>query len=111
MCRESEKRIGIPIGTSDKRQAYPEIHRESAINQDVVSTFKRIYVKKKPFEQGLEMDEERTREAIRAKQSSHSSQMEESIYDRQLQQIPFAMRRGQDAFREVSMDWHRFMQI
>jgi hypothetical protein len=28
-----------------------------------------------------------------------------------LQQNPFAMRQEQDAFCEVSVDWHRFMQF
>jgi len=111
MRRESEKRIGVPIGTSDWRQAYPEIHREFAINQDIVGTLNRIYANENPFKQGMEMDEEQTRETIRARQSGHSPQMEESIYGRQLQQNPFAMRREQDAFREVSVDWHRFMQF
>jgi hypothetical protein len=104
MRRESEKRIGVPIGTSDWRQAYPEIHREFAINQDVVGTFYRIYANENPFEQGIGIDEEQTCEAICAKQSGHSPQMEESIYGRQLQQNPFATRREQDAFREVSVD-------
>ena len=111
MHRESQKRIGVPIGTSDWRQAYPEIHREFAINQDVAGTLKRIYDNENPFKQGMDMDEEQTRETIRARQSGHSPQMEESIYGRQLQQNPFAMRREQDAFREVSVDWHRFMQF
>lgn len=110
MRRESEKRI-VPIGTSDWRQAYPEIHREFAIIQDVVGTLNRIYANETPFKQGVEMDEEQTREAIRAKQSGHSPQMEDSSYGRQLRQNPFATRREQDAFREVSVDWHRFMQF
>jgi superfamily II DNA helicase RecQ len=71
----------------------------------------RIYANENPFKQGMDMDEEQTRETIRAKQSGHSPQMEESIYGRQLQQNPFATRREQDAFREVSVDWHRFMQF
>ena len=111
MRRESEKRIGVPIGTSDWRQAYPEIHREFAINQDVVGTLYRIYANENPFEQGIGIDEEQTCEAIRAKQSGHSPQIEESIYGRQLQQNPFATRREQDTFREVSVDWHRFIQF
>jgi hypothetical protein len=111
MRRESEKRIGVPIGTSDWRQAYPEIHREFAINRDVVGTLNRIYANENPFKQGMDMNEEQTRDTIRAKQSGHSPQMEESIYGRQLQQNPFATRREQDAFREVSVDWHRFMQF
>lgn len=57
------------------------------------------------------MDEEQTREAIRAKQSGHCPQMEESIYGRRLRQNPFATRREQDVFREVSVDRHRFMQF
>ena len=85
MRRESEKRIGVPIGTSDWRQAYPEIHREFAINQDVVGTLKRIYDNENPFKQGIEISEEQTRETIRARQSGYSPQIEESIYGRQLQ--------------------------
>jgi hypothetical protein len=111
MRRESEKRIGVPIGTSDWRQAYPEIHREFAINQDVMGTLNRIYANENPFKQGTDTNEEQTRETIRAKQSGHSLQMEESIYGRQLQQNPFAMRREQGTFREVSVDWHRFIQF
>jgi hypothetical protein len=64
----------------------------------------RIYANENPFKQGMDMDEEQTRETIRAKQSGHSLQMEESIYGRQLQQNPFATRREQDAFCEVSVD-------
>jgi hypothetical protein len=82
--RESEKRIGVPIGTSDWRQAYPEIHREFAINRDVVGTLNRIYANENPFKQGIDMDEEQTRETIRARQSGYSPQIEESIYGRQL---------------------------
>ena len=74
-----------------------------------MGTLKRIYDNENPFKQGMEMSEEQTRETIRARQSGHSPQMEESIYGRQLQQNPFAMRREQDAFREVSVDWHRFI--
>jgi hypothetical protein len=76
-----------------------------------VGTLNRIYANENPFKQGMEMSEEQTRETIRARQSGHSPQMEESIYGRQLQQNPFAMKREQDAFREVSVDWHRFMQF
>lgn len=47
--RESQKRIGVPIGTSDWRQAYPEIHREFAINQDVAGILKRIYDNENSF--------------------------------------------------------------
>jgi superfamily II DNA helicase RecQ len=109
--RESQKRIGVPIGTSDWRQAYPAIHRTFAINRDVVGTLDRIYGKENPSRRDAEADEERTRETMRAKQSGHSPQMEESIYGRELQQSPFAVMREQDAFREVSVDWHRFMQF
>lgn len=76
-----------------------------------MGTLNRIYANENPFKQGMDMDEEQTREAIHAKQSGHSPQMEESIYERQLQQNPFSMRREQDAFSEVSVDWHRFMQF
>jgi hypothetical protein len=72
ICRESKKRIGVPIGTSDKRQAYLEIHREFAINRDVVGTLNYIYANKNPFKQGMDIDEEQTRETIRAKQSGYS---------------------------------------
>ena len=109
--RESQKRIGVPIGTSDWRQAYPAIHRTFAINWDVVGTLDRIYGKENPSRRDAETEEEQTRETMRAKQSGHSPQMEESIYGRELQQSPFAVMREQDAFREVSVDWHRFMQF
>ena len=110
MQRETSKRIGVAIGTSDWRQAYPAIHREFAINQDVIGTLDRIYANENPHKKGA-IDEEQTREAVRAKQSGHSPQMEETIYGRQLQQNPFSTRREQDAYREVSVDWHRFLQF
>ncbi|KAK6433365.1 hypothetical protein LTR95_010457 [Oleoguttula sp. CCFEE 5521] len=110
MRRETSKRIGVAIGTSDWRQAYPAIHREFAINQDVIGTLDRIYANENPHKKGA-VDEEQTREAVRAKQSGHSPQMEETIYGRQLQQNPFSTRREQDAYREVSIDWHRFLQF
>lgn len=108
--RETNKRIGVAIGTSDWRQAYPAIHREFAINQDVVGTLDQIYANENPNKKEA-MNEEQTRETMRAKQSSHSPQMEESMYGRQLQQNPFSTRREQDAYREVSIDWHRFLQF
>jgi predicted kinase len=64
----------------------------------------RIYANKNPFKQEIDMDEEQMHETIRAKQSGHSLQIEESIYRQQLQQNPFTTRREQDAFREVSVD-------
>lgn len=85
MRRVSEKRIGVPIGTSDWRQAYPDIHRECAINQDVVGTLNRTYANENPFKHGMEISEEQTRETIRARQSGHNPQIEESIYGHQLQ--------------------------
>lgn len=45
----AESCAGVPIGTSDWRQAYPEIHREFAINQDIVGTLNRTYANKTPF--------------------------------------------------------------
>jgi len=101
----------VPIGTSDWRQAYPAIHRTFAINRDVVGTLDRIYGKENPSRRDAETEEEQTHETIRAKQSGHSPQIEESIYGRELQQSPFAVMREQDAFREVSVDWYRFMQF
>jgi hypothetical protein len=82
--RESQKRIGVPIGTSDWRQAYPAIHRTFAINRDVVGTLDRIYGKENPSRRDADTEEEQTRETMRAKQSGHSPQMEESIYGREL---------------------------
>ena len=84
MGRETERRIGVKIGVALWRQAYPAIHRTFAINRDVVGTLDRIYGKENPSRRDAEADEERTRETMRAKQSGHSPQMEESIYGRQL---------------------------
>ena len=70
MRRESERRIGVPIGTSEWRQAYPAIHREFAINRDVVGTLDRIYAPEQAS--GDDDREEQTREAVRAKQSAYS---------------------------------------
>ena len=77
----SAESCGEGIGTSDWRQAYPAIHREFAIHQDIIGTLDRIYANDNPHKKDA-MDEEATREAVRAKQSGHSPQMEETIYGR-----------------------------
>ena len=48
---------------------------------------------------------------VRAKQAGHSFQIEEDIYGRSLEQSLFTTIAEKDAFRKVSIDWHRFLQI
>lgn len=107
MRRETEKYIGVPIGISDWRQVYPAIHREFAMEEDVQEILDKIYAKRPNPEA-----EEPSSDAItRARQAGHSRQTEESIYGRLLKQSPFSTTAEKEAFRKVSVDWHRFLQF
>lgn len=110
MRRESERRIGVAIGTSDWRQAYPEIHRRFAINQQILPTLHNVYDNDNPNKR-VEHEGRMGREEFRARQAGHSPQMEAGIYGRPLQESPFTSAEERKAFREVSVDWHRFVHF
>ena len=112
MRRETAGIVGVPIGISDWRQAYPAIHREFATDQSIRKTLSQIYENSNPNTKHDESSEEANNTAaIRAKQAGHSFQMEEDIYGRSLEQSPFTTIAEKDAFRRVSVDWHRFLQF
>jgi hypothetical protein len=99
--RETTKQIGVAIGTADWRQAYPAIHRELAVNPRIHGTLQQIYDPRSSPGNHAGPDDV---DAVRARQSGHSPQMEESIYGRSLQQNPFHTIAEKDAFRRVSVD-------
>ena len=69
MQRESWKRMGAKMGTSQWRHIYPAIQREFTCEKDVVRMLDAIY-------QGR-ADDDDPEESARAKQSGHSRYMEE----------------------------------
>lgn len=107
MRRETEKRIGVPIGISDWRQVYPAIHREFTTDPKTRVALDQIY-------NSRAVPEPATKDSIatiRAQQSGHSFQMEEDIYGRSVEQSPFTTIAEKEMFRRVSRDWHRFLQF
>ena len=108
MQRETKARIGVSIGISDWRQVYPAIHREFAIHDEIRETLDQVYENDNPHRK--EASPEPINMAyFQAKQSGHSPQMEETIYGRLLTQNPYATTKQKDAYRKVSVDWHRFL--
>ena len=113
MRRETANLCGVPIGISDWRQVYPAIHREFTSDRSIQETLTKIYKNIHPNAQ----DDNEVPAAgdlaatFRAKQAGHSIQMEENIYGRSLEQSPFTTMAEKDAFRKVSVDWHRFLQF
>lgn len=111
MRRETAGLIGVPIGISDWRQVYPAIHREFTVDHSIREALTKIYENTSPNTHGDESTGANDVATIRAKQAGHSFQMEEDIYGRLLEQSPFTTIAEKDAFRKVSIDWHRFLQF
>ena len=111
MRRETADRCGVAIGISDWRQVYPAIHREHAIDQSIRETLTKIYENDNPNAKADDPPSGNPSAIFRAKQSGHSPQMEESIYGRLLDQSPATTTAEKDAYRRVSVDWHRFLQF
>lgn len=112
MRRETANLCGVAIGTSDWRQVYPAIHRQFSMDQSIHETLTKIYENRNPHAHTSEPFSHSDQIAVaRAKQSGHSVQMEEDIYGRLLEQSPFTTIAEQDAYRKVSVDWHRFLQF
>ena len=113
MRRETDRFIGVPIGISDWRQVYPAIHRQFATDHSIRETLSKICENANPNTEigSEEATLANTAAAFRAKQSGHSFQMEEDIYGRSLEQSPWTTIAEKDAFRRVSVDWHRFLQF
>ena len=73
MRRETAGVVGVPIGISDWRQAYPAIYREFATDQSIRKTLSQIYKNPNPNVKCDESSEEASNTAtIRAKQAGHS---------------------------------------
>jgi hypothetical protein len=65
--------------------------------------------KERQKDRAAQAEEARTEEAVRANQAGHSLSIEDSMYSRMSRESPFATMREKDAFRKVSMDWHRII--
>ncbi|THW89295.1 hypothetical protein D6D17_08769 [Aureobasidium pullulans] len=61
---------------------------------------------KDDFEKELQAN---TEEAVRANQAGHSLSIEDSMYGRMSRESPWITMREKDAFRKVSIDWHRIV--
>jgi superfamily II DNA helicase RecQ len=112
MRRETANLCGVAIGISDWRQVYPAIHRQFSMDQRIQETLTKIYENRNPNAHESEPSAGSNQmEVARARQAGHSPQMEEDIYGRLLEQSPFTTVAEQDAYRQVSVDWHRFLQF
>lgn len=103
MQRETRKRIGVGIGVSDWRHAYPAIQREFTTEQSVREALDCIYDNRAPQIRRME-------DAI-AEQAGHSRYMEDMIYGLLLTESPTATMSERNMFRKVSIDWHRFLRF
>lgn len=106
MYRETESRIGVPIGVALWRQAYPAIQREMSRDVEVRKTLDVIY-ERQPTKETTAT----TVEDIRAQQAGHGRYMEEMIYGLLLSESPFTTMSEREQFRQVSMDWHRLLHF
>ena len=96
MQRETKKRIGVGIGVSDWRHAYPAIQREHTREQNIREALDYIYDNRPPQIRRME-------DAI-AEQAGHSRYMEDMIYGLLLTESPTATIMERDMFRKVSID-------
>jgi superfamily II DNA helicase RecQ len=103
MQRETRKRIGVGIGVSDWRHAYPAIQREHTKDHSVREALDCIYDNRAP--------QIRRMEDVVAEQAGHSRYMEDMIYGLLLTESPTATLSERNMFRKVSIDWHRFLRF
>jgi len=101
--RETRKRIGVGIGVSDWRHAYPAIQREHTKDPSVREALDSIYDNRAP--------QVRRMEDIVAEQAGHSRYMEDMIYGLLLTESPTTTLSEKNMFRKVSIDWHRFLRF
>ena len=101
--RETRKRIGVGIGVSDWRHAYPAIQREFTKDSGVRESLDFIYDNRAP--QNRRMDD------IIAEQAGHSRYMEDLIYGLLLTESPTITATERNMFRQVSVDWRRFLRF
>nr|POE87058.1 atp-dependent dna helicase tlh1 [Quercus suber] len=112
MRRETANLCGVAIGISDWRQVYPAIHREFTMDHNIQETLTKIYENQNPNAKADDPAVGGSPFAIfRARQAGHSQQIEENIYGRLLDQSPVTTTAEKDAFRSVSVDWHRFLHF
>ncbi|KAG9665746.1 hypothetical protein KCV03_g10303, partial [Aureobasidium melanogenum] len=103
--------MGARIGLAAWREVYPAIHRQLAEDDSVRRTLDTAFgsSKEKRKDQAAQAEEARTEEAVRANQAGHSLGIEDSMYGRMTRESPWITMREKDAFRKVSMDWHRIV--
>jgi superfamily II DNA helicase RecQ len=92
--------MSAALGTRAWRHAYPAIHRELAKDGQAREWLEVLYWNKEP-----------TTSNARALQSGHSLQTEEGKYGRSMMESPFQTMAEREAFRRVSMDWHRVLEF
>ena len=107
ITKETQDRIGVRITTAIWRQVYPAIQREWTKEKGVGETLMSIYNPSR--DNGTNNTAER-RDMV-AEQAGHTRRMEEMIYGILLSESPFYTMSEREAFRKVSMDWHRFLHF
>jgi hypothetical protein len=104
--------MGARIGLAAWREVYPAIHRQLAEDDSIRQTLDTAFggsSKEKRKDQAAQAEEANTEEAVRAKQAGHSLRIEDSMYGRISRESPWITMREKDAFRKVSIDWHRIV--
>lgn len=103
--------MGARIGLAAWRGVYPAIHRQLAEDDSIRRTLDTAFgsSKEKRKDQAAQAEEANTEEAVRANQAGHSLAIEDSMYGRTTRESPWITMREKDAFRKVSIDWHRIV--
>lgn len=104
--------MGARIGLAAWRELYPAIHRQLAEDDSVRQTLDTTFgssSKDKRKDQAAQAEEANTEAAVRASQAGHSLRVEDSMYGRMTRESPWTTMREKDAFRKVSIDWHRIV--
>ncbi|KAH0399710.1 hypothetical protein KCU89_g5930, partial [Aureobasidium melanogenum] len=103
--------MGARIGLAAWREVYPAIHRQLAEDDSIRRTLDTAFgsSKEKGKDQAAQAEEANTEEAVRANQAGHSLSIEDSMYGRMSRESPWITMREKDAFRKVSIDWHRIV--
>ena len=103
--------MGARIGLAAWREVYPAIHRQLAEDDSIRQTLDTAFgsSKEKRKDQAAQAEEANAEEAVRANQAGHSLGIEDSMYGRMTRESPWITMREKDAFRKVSIDWHRIV--
>jgi len=102
--------MGVRIGLAMWREIYPAIHRHLASDDAVRQTLDNAFGnRRKKSDMAAEAEEANSVEDVRARQAGHSLTIEDGMYGRMMHESPFHTMREKDAFRKVSIDWHRIV--